>query len=1560
MNRNNLFATLFAIAVLAAPLAAQAQTNINEDFTSSSTQNPWWFFNGACLTASSATGVEPTPSGGGGTGGRIPGCTTIATSYYNKSSGEVLVGGQTLSNTTPDPAGSPPTVPGQGALRFTNGSPYGYSENGGIVSTTPFPTGQGVSITFKTVTYRGNSGGAGTDGADGISFFLMDASQLNTASITGTSSGNGNGLGSWGGSLGYSCSNANPPYNGLIGGYLGVGIDEYGNFLNGASNTLGESGTSASGDNTATGGGYQPGRIGLRGAGNVAWATLTGAYNSNPNNSAKPYYPATLAQSCVTNGGTYNANTGACESCTTGASYGYNSSTNQCEQCANGATYNAAFNTCESCPNGQTYDLNTNTCQSCASGSYDASGNNCTSCPAGQYYDSTNNECNSCPNGQTYDTTTQTCQSCASGSYVSGTNTCSSCPNGQTWNSSTNQCESCSSGSYDASNNTCSSCSSGTWDANTGQCESCTGGTWSNSGGAGSCTGAGSCSTGNWNGTNSACETCSSGTYDATLNAGGECYSCASGNYQMGYGVCCATNYNYNSATGLCTKASGATKNPTAATTSATKAGTAYTPTASSGAAPVSASGAAPIQNQPTTGSPNAPIANSPQSPTASTPGSAYPDSYYAVQNTCRTGNLWNYSSVLSPTSAGAASLTNAYNIGNPTASPVVPPILDYGALPGGYVVLPAGTQIANEAAMTRSAASPIFYQLKISQNGLLSLSYSICPPTGGCGAYQSIIKSANITTSNGPLPANFLFGFAGSTGGSTNIHEILCFKAAPSTSAASSAGASEKQSAKLETGTQAYFAYFNPANGWTGRVTASSLEFDQFGNVIIANTPNWDASCVLTGVSATSTCSTTGQTGPIVAENPYTTGNAPNRQILTWNGTTGVGFEYSNLTAAQQATIDSGDLTTWVCNVVNGTTTNYTTADRVNFLRGDRTCEINPAGVGEWRRRSGVLADIMDSSPVWVGSPSAPYTQTWNDRLNGSDPLPENVSGVQSYPTFAGNNSSRTQMVYVGANDGMVHGFRSGTFNSALSSCSNPAAGTGPASTCWTSNDGLELLAYVPGAVLNTIHSATANLDYSNAQYGHAYFVNAPPGAGDVFFNQAWHTWLVGGLGAGGASIYALDITNPGTTTVGSGTTAGNFAETHASTLVVGEWTNATITCVGNATCGKSMGNTYGIPQMRRLHDGRWAMLFGNGYGSTNGDAGIFVGVLDPTSGKPTFYYISAGASTGPNNGIAYVTPVDLDGDHITDYVYAGDLKGNVWRFDLTSATETSWVVTPGPVFTAPAGQPITTAIVAASGAPSAGMQQQLMLLFGTGQKTGLTNLAGNTYATAQQSLYGVWDWNMSAWNSLSTAKYASLPAGTAGTLGQSNLAQQVVNVAAASAGGDVEIQNNASICWSGSTGCTGGSAQYGWYLNLPSTQEQVIYSPELVAQALTVNTIVPAQTSPTSCATGTDLGYTYVLSALTGAAFNQVFLPPGEAQNGAVNTNPSYLDAHAIAMLTDATGSSFVTSNTSGYSYLVYETNQTEGGAGSNSSNIQGGSLGLNLPPNTTGHRLSWIELR
>ena len=127
---------------------------------------------------------------------------------------------------------------------------------------------------------------------------------------------------------------------------------------------------------------------------------------------------------------------------------------------------------------------------------------------------------------------------------------------------------------------------------------------------------------------------------------------------------------------------------------------------------------------------------------------------------------------------------------------------------------------------------------------------------------------------------------------------------------------------------------------------------------------------------------------------------------------------------------------------------------------------------------------------------------------------------------------------------------------------------------------------------------------------------------------------------------------------------------------------------------CRHSLGATYGTPIIRRLHDGRWAVIFGNGFGSTTGDAGIFVMTVDATGNKQ-FYYLSTGnTGTAANNGIAYVASADLDGDHVTDYVYAGDLMGNLWRFDLTSNAESSWAAGAAPLFSSPAGQPITTAV--------------------------------------------------------------------------------------------------------------------------------------------------------------------------------------------------------------------------------------------------------------------------
>ncbi|MHB8814982.1 MAG: pilus assembly protein, partial [Steroidobacteraceae bacterium] len=927
-----------------------------------------------------------------------------------------------------------------------------------------------------------NSGGSGGDGADGISFFLMDGNEDASGDVTNTNPppySSAWDVGAFGGSLGYSCSNVNNDskthpdgttrhYDGVAGAYVGLGIDEYGNFLNGATNTLGESGTSASGDNTASGGGFQWDRIGIRGAGSINWYDLNRNYPS--------YYPAGLTDS----------------------------------------------------------------------------------------------------------------QEAA------------------------------------------------------------------------------------------------------------------------------------------------------------------------------------------------------------------------AVQSTCQTGYLWNYARILQGRSPRETTT----------------PVMDYPAIPNAYQVLTGTLNIAAEGAQTRGAATPITYSLRITENGLLSLSYS----TGG--SFRPVLTDQDIRTSNGALPPTFRFGFAGSTGGSTNVHEILCFQAGPGNLADTSLGVNQKEASKIAAGEQAFLASYAP-DTWAGDLTANNLLFNPVTQTItVSTTANWSASCDLTGVaSALQTCTDTGQAGPLAAEAPAS------RTMLTWNGSSGIPLEWTSLSTAEQNTIDQGDATP-----IN----DY----RLLYLRGDRTNEINTSGVGLYRTRNSVLGDIIDSNPTWVGPPAAPYSLVWKDYLYPTMAAPEN--GPNTYPQFITNEQTRLNVVYVGANDGLLHGFRAGAYDANNNFVSNST----------TPNDGEEVLAYMPGVVFQDIHnSSNANLDYSNAQYSHSYYVDATPDADDLYYANAWHSWLVGGLGAGGSALYALDVTNP-----------TNFSEANASTLVIGEWTPSTITCTNVASCGNDLGSTYGTPVIRRLHNGGWGVIFGNGYGSATGDAGIYIMTVDPTTGAKTFYYLSTGQA-GTGDGIAFPQPADLDSDNIVDYVYAGDIKGHVWRFDLTSSNPANWAVTPTPVFTEPNGNPITTRVDVAATVPAPGQgSPRLLILFGTGEKTPLTLNSQPTYSATQQYLYGIWDSNMASWNAQSSVKYASLPTPPT-SIPQSSLQVQTLTEQTVNSVQDAVLDDsNNPVCWADLPNCTGTSGQYGWYIALPASQEQVIFSPIVYQGTLYVNTTIPPSNPPGICQVATETGHTIGISATTG----------------------------------------------------------------------------------------------
>ncbi len=1191
---NALSFSALALAGLGLAASAAAQTTYTENFTGQTTQNSWYFINGACLTAGSSSGTTSP--------GQIPQCVGLP--YWTFKGDPNLVGGNT--GTLPDD----PAV--GGALRFTNGFPGGYNQNGAILSAFNFPTTNGIHVTFTTESYRGNSaGGSVHDGADGMSFFLQNVDNGAVADI-----------GDFGGSLGYTCSNANNDstlrssgaprgYDGLIDGYIGLGIDEYGNFLN-------------PGDNTATGPGYQGNRIGLRGAGGTAWSALNAAY---PNQ-----YPV----------------------------------------------------------------------------------------------------------------------------------------------------------------------------------------------------------------------------------------------------------------------------------------------------------------------------------------GLTYPQQARAVQQACRTALVYDWSAVAAWNLTGVGpepDPTTAYQLPLGTGGTTTIALPDYAMIPGAFKILAGGVKIANEGALYRGNGTPaesgaaygvpITYDLTITQSGLLSFSYSY-----NGGVFQPVITGQDITAANGALPNNVRFGFAGSTGGGTNIHEIMCFQAQPSNQTSVSAGINQKQSAKVQIGTQVYFAYYNSTN-WPGSLTSQNLEAAP-GNpttLIIDPVSNWDASCVLTGVAAGQSCAATGVAGPLAPEGPG------NRTILSWNGASGIPFEWNNLTAAQQAALDTNDPTI--------------TPLRLNYLRGDRSNELTALGAGLYRARTSVLGDIIDSSPTWVGAPAASYPNVWIDLYAANAPTPpENAGPAQSYAAYMSAEQTRTNVVYSGANDGMLHGFRAGNFDIN----NNYVA---------ANNDGMEMLAYIPGYIVNDINaSANVSNDFSNFQYAHHFDVDATPGTGDLFFGNQWHTWLVGGLGPGGNAIYALDITNPG---IGGGDTFSESAAA-AQATVIGEWstttvagvTTSTISCINVANCGNNLGKTYGTPLIRRFHNGDWGFILGNGFSSATGDAGIYVVTVDSTSGALTWYYLSTGQPVGAGDGIAFPDAADLDGDHVVDFVYAGDLLGNLWRFDLTDGNPSNWAVTPTPLFTTPANQPITTKPIIAIN--NSGPLPRVLVEFGTGRQTPMTNNAPAGYSITQQALYGIWDWNLATWNSKSSSTFASL-AGTGNPTTVNNLLQQTITAsydATLSTNGNAyrTVSSN-PICYADTAGCQ----YFGWYLNLPigpsdpnnpnspTVAEQVLFAPGLISGVFVVNTTVPPTNTPTTCSTTAAAAWTMALDPTSGGALTSAFFEyyTGKFIN-VTPTNGVELGVSGVANLGTGTPTTVVFNNNN---YLVSSPVTSGGTGGGNSGAPSNGTSSVCLPPytncpvgvhykNITAQRLQWIQRR
>lgn len=695
-----------------------------------------------------------------------------------------------------------------------------------------------------------------------------------------------------------------------------------------------------------------------------------------------------------------------------------------------------------------------------------------------------------------------------------------------------------------------------------------------------------------------------------------------------------------------------------------------------------------------------------------------------------------------------------------------------------------------------------------------------------------------------------------------------------------------------LNTGTGAYIyqAAYN-SGGWTGNVQAFVVSQSGTFNT----TANWTASQMLPNPSV--------------------------RNVVSYNRTSYAGILFApdsgggltNFDSYEQGLLNTSDL-----GVVDSLG-----ADRVKYIRGDMTNEAylpSPTGASTansqanhlWRSRlaegsscnysvvpntcpalasyttgpTGQLGDVIFSNPLYVAAPSEAFPDV-------------------SYKVFAQNHASRTPLVYVGGNDGMLHAYNAAYYidptTNLPSSCPQMSGGT-PASTQPTScvvgftnsYSGTEVFGYVPYATypgLSTLMSQN---------YAHRYYVDGSPVTSDVCVrngsgvaycdgtNDKWMTILVGGLNAGGKGIYALDITDP----------VAGFSTSN----VLWEFTDQD---------DSDLGYTFSQPIIRKLNNQRYAVIFGNGFNSVdatgnpnNNNAYLYILYVDPqlSTTQPwtlgTNYFkialTSPGTPNNASNGLASVTAIDINQDGMIDYVYGGDRNGNLWKVDLTSSTPSSWApaLSGAPLFSATDGaghaQQITTTPTVARD-PNGGF----MVIFGTGSwidQSDVNPQSGTLFYT--DTLYGIWDQG-------------------AAVAGRSALQRQAII-------GTFSIDSNGATCTAGTGNCTtytiqsscqpnfsttplaasnvtnlcpatipnvtpatqlasptGTAQQFGWFFDLPANGERSHSDPPVMAGTVVQFTTLTPATNP---CTGNTSGFEYNLSYLTGGSVPAgLFLIPG-----------------------------------------------------------------------------------
>ncbi len=557
--------------------------------------------------------------------------------------------------------------------------------------------------------------------------------------------------------------------------------------------------------------------------------------------------------------------------------------------------------------------------------------------------------------------------------------------------------------------------------------------------------------------------------------------------------------------------------------------------------------------------------------------------------------------------------------------------------------------------------------------------------------------------------------------------------------------------SSQLTTGGYKYVATFEPSQN-SGSILAYALN----SNGHFSNTPNWDTGQKLTTVTPSS------------------------RVVITNDGNVGKVWRTS--------TTFSTDFTTALLGSGTAALTTAQGNELVDYLRGDRTKE-KPAGIWRARSISNIMGTVVNSSPWLQPRPMARNVGT----------LP---SGSPSYASFITAQKTRERVIWVGANDGLLHGFQ--------------AVG---------SDGGAPVMSYIPSPMVSRLSSMAQ--DSTQIVSG----MDGSPFTSDVLVGSTpvWKTYLFSSLGRGGKAVYALDVT-----------TASTLTETNASSIYKWMFSVSDDSDLGYVMSDHQLHpvSNQAIPVVRMNND-KYAILVPNGLGSTNGRAYLFVLFVDgPNSGTWTAgtHYIKIPTDTLGSNGLMGVNWADINNDGKADIIYCTDVWGRLWKFDVSSATPSNWQsaflsgTTPIPLFEAYSG----TQRLAVSTSPVLSFPDfgGIMVGYGTGRSISSGDFPNASYTQRFFSVYDRLNW---------TSPSRSLP--------NSNLSTMLRRTMKRASNGDVYVSEAGSVAFSAAT-------HDGWYINFAAlasgsttNDELVLSSPKPIGGQIYIKTVRSASTSTTNC---------------------------------------------------------------------------------------------------------------